>query len=62
MIGRIHVLLFLAGLICLSAGCIREHKQDSAAPTDVGATQNPVAEVRQVTLHVKDMIERQGIT
>jgi hypothetical protein len=61
MIGRIHLLFFLAGLMCTSAGCMRVHKPDAAAPADAAATQDP-AEARQVTIHVKDMIERQGIT
>ena len=55
------VMIVLAGSAFLLAGCGRGNEQPSEAPPDTPATV-PAASTQRITLHVKDMVERQGLT
>jgi hypothetical protein len=60
MFGRTGVVWVLAASAFWLSACGRAHKPEKSAPPETNAA-SP-AGVRQITLHVPGMIDRQGIT
>jgi hypothetical protein len=65
MFRRICATLVLTGLVLVPAGCARLNRTSAgpgpAAQTDAPASESGAGQ-RTVTIHVENMIERQGIT
>jgi hypothetical protein len=61
MFRQMGVTFVLAGSVILLAGCGRRNDAAKNIPTD-NQQATSLAAAQRVTLHVKDMIGRQGIT